>query len=216
MSNSYSNEASVTTNDSESGDTVADRDGNVYPTVKICDQEWMAKNLNVSTYRNGDPIPQVQDPMQWANLTTGAWCYYENNIGNEAVYGKLYNWYAINDSRGLAPVDWHIPNNAEWTTLINCLGGESVAGGKMKSTGIGLWTPPNVGATNSSGFSGLPGGKRIKNGTFYDIGNYASFWTFSEGIYGLALGYYLDFTNAYIYNGNYGKEFGFYVRCVKD
>ena len=131
----------------------------------ICDQDWMVKNLDVTTYRNGDPIPQVIDPSAWAELTTGAWCYYDNDPANSAIYGKLYNWYAVNDPRGLSPVGWHVPSDAEWTMLSNCLGGYSIAGGKMKSTGTleagtGLWLSPNTDATNSSGFTGLPGGIR--------------------------------------------------------
>ena len=104
------------------------------PTVKIGIQTWTTKNLDVATYRNGDPIPQVQDATAWAILTTGAWCYYQNNTENGTNYGKLYNWYAVNDSRGLAPNGFHIPTDAEWTTLSTLLGGEAVAGGKMKTT----------------------------------------------------------------------------------
>jgi uncharacterized protein (TIGR02145 family) len=134
-------------------------------TTTICDQDWMVKNLDVTTYRNGDPIPQVIDPSAWAGLTTGAWCYYNNDLANNSIYGKLYNWYAVNDPRGIAPVGWHVPSDAEWTILSNCLGGYSIAGGKMKSTGTleagtGLWLSPNTGASNSSGFTGLPSGAR--------------------------------------------------------
>lgn len=127
--------------------------------VKIGNQVWMSKNLNVSTYRNGDPIPQVTDPFQWAKLETGAWCYYNNDPATEAIYGKLYNWYAVNDPRGLAPEGWHVPKEAEWSTLTSFLGGESLAGGKMKAISS-LWSETNLGATNSSGFTGLPGGHR--------------------------------------------------------
>src|ERR1035437_3981549 len=123
------------------------------PSVTICSQIWMLKNLDVSTYRNGDAIPQVTDSIQWVNLTTGAWCYYNNNSANGPVYGKLYNWYAVNDPRGLAPVGWHVPSHAEWTELSICLYAISPTGnvgGKMKSTGTieaatGLWYAPNTG-----------------------------------------------------------------------
>ena len=109
--------------------------------VAIGSQVWMSTNLNVSTYRNGDVIPQVQDQVTWNNLTTGAWCYYENNAANGTKYGKLYNWYAVNDARGLAPAGWHIPTDGEWTVLSTYLGGEDVAGKKMKSTsGWESWT----------------------------------------------------------------------------
>ena len=150
-------------------------------TVSICDQVWMKKNLDVDHYRNGDPIPQVTDPTQWANLTTGAWCYYNNDPANRTTYGKIYNWYAVNDSRGLAPVGWHIPTDAEWTELENCLGGESVAGGKMKETGTTHWLSPNTGATNESGFTALPGGSRsYMNGLYYEIGQSGAWWSSTE------------------------------------
>ncbi len=113
--------------------TVSDIDGNIYKIVTIGNQTWTKSNLNVSRYRNGDPIPQVQDPSQWANLTTGAWCYYNNDPANGLIYGKLYNWYAVNDPRGIAPIDWHVPSDAEWTILTDFLGGINVAGGKMKA-----------------------------------------------------------------------------------
>ena len=129
----------------------------ILPNVIIGAQTWSAKNLDITTYRNGDTIPQVTDPEQWGALTTGAWCYYNNDSTNNAIYGKLYNWYAVIDSRGLAPLGWHVPSDKEWYTLIDYLGGVDIAGGKMKSVSS-LWISPNTGATNSSGFSALPGG----------------------------------------------------------
>jgi len=132
----------------------------ILSSVQIGNQTWTLKNLDVSTYRNGDPIPQVQDNTAWANLSTGAWCYYLNNTANGTIYGKLYNWYAVNDPRGLAPNGYHIPTDAEWTTLTTYLGGSTLAGGKMKEAGSSHWLSPNTGATNSSGFKGLPGGFR--------------------------------------------------------
>ncbi len=148
--------------------------------VVIGTQVWKTRNLDVTTYRNGDPIPQVTDPTQWINLTTGAWCYYENNTANGTVYGKLYNWYAVNDSRGLAPTGYHVPSDAEWTTLTTFLGGEGVAGGKMKSTDTSLWQSPNTSATNESGFTGLPGGCRSDDGAFDDVGDGGDWWSSSE------------------------------------
>ena len=132
---------SCSTNSDSNGNlstAVTDVDGNVYPTVIIGTQTWTQTNLNVSHYRNGDIIPQVTDPTAWANLTTGPWCYYNNDPANGAIYGKLYNWYAVNDPRGLAPIDYHIPTDAEWTIIIDYFGGENIAGGKMKSTGTSL------------------------------------------------------------------------------
>ncbi|MBK8080215.1 MAG: fibrobacter succinogenes major paralogous domain-containing protein [Saprospiraceae bacterium] len=121
------------------------------PTIQIGTQKWMSKNLDVAFYRNGDPIPQVTSPTAWAVLSTGAWCYYNNDPIQGNKYGKLYNWYAVNDPRGLAPQGWHIPSDAEWTTLEITLGGVSVAGGKMKEAGTLNWVSPNTGADNSSG-----------------------------------------------------------------
>ena len=146
-------------------------------TVTIGSQVWTSKNLDVATYRNGDVIPQVQDPNAWENLTTGAWCYYDNDASNGTKYGKLYNWYAVNDPRGLAPKGYHIPTDAEWTQLSDYLGGESEAGTKMKSTSG--WVE-NGNGTNSSGFSGLPGGYRYYDGTFDDIGDYGYWWSSTE------------------------------------
>lgn len=192
------------------------------PFIKICDQIWMPKNLDVSKYRNGENIPQVTDPSVWESLTIGAWCWYNNDSTTyAATYGKLYNWYAVNDARGLAPAGWHIPSDAEWTKLIDtCLGGSGIAGGKMKTigtiqAGTGLWNSPNTAATNSSGFAGIPGTARI-NGTFNNIGDQGVWW--SSTAYNTALaGYrflYYNYANA---NGNtILKTYGLSVRCVRD
>ena len=145
----------------------------IYTSVLIGTQQWMQQNLEVVTYRDGTVIPQVTDATAWAGLTTGAWCYYGNDPSSG--YGKLYNWYAVNDPRGLAPQGWHIPTDAEWTTLSTLLGGTSVAGGKMKTTGITRWNSPNTSATNESGFAGLPGGYRNGSGTFYSVGAFG-YW----------------------------------------
>jgi uncharacterized protein (TIGR02145 family) len=186
-----------------------------YPTVTIGGQVWMQKNLNVCKYRNGDDIPQVQDPTVWADLTTGAWCYYENNTANGTVYGKLYNWYAVNDSRGLAPAGYHVPSNAEWTTLTTFLGGESVAGNKMKAT-TG-WTPfSGIINTNSSGFTGLPGGARNYNGPFTSIGQIGYWWSSSENGTTEAWSRYLSYINGLVDSYLSGKTVGFSVRCLRD
>lgn len=188
-------------------------------TIVSCGQVWMAKNLSVSKYRNGDPIPQVTDPFQWATLSSGAWCYYNNDPANEAIYGKLYNGYAMNDPRGLAPTGWHIPSDLEWSSLLTCLGGgQGIVGGKMKSTGISYWEYPNGGATNSSGFTGLPGGYRYDNdGLFYDM-KYLGFWwssTSNGGNY-YFFKYYLGWTDPGIIRDDWRAGFGISVRCVKD
>jgi len=148
--------------------------------VTIGSQIWTRCNLGITTYRNGEVIPQVTDPTQWSNLTTGAWCYYNNDPSTEPKYGKLYNWYAVNDPRGIAPTGYHVPSDTEWTVLTDYLGGESVAGGKMKKAGTAYWNAPNTDATNSSGFTGLPGGDRSNNGVYSTIGYNGSWWSSSE------------------------------------
>jgi uncharacterized protein (TIGR02145 family) len=187
------------------------------PTITICSQVWMLNNLDADRYRNGDPIPQVTDPSAWAALTTGAWCYYNNDPANEAVYGKLYNWYAVNDPRGLAPAGFHIPTDAEWTTLsTTCLGGDATAGGAMKETGFTHWQSPNTSATNSSGFTGLPGGYRNSDGTFYVVSNYGYWWSSTESNPTDAWIRALFYTNGFIGRSDYNKTIGFSVRCIKD
>jgi uncharacterized protein (TIGR02145 family) len=187
-----------------------------YPSVTICCQSWMTKNLNVTTYRNGDPIPQVTDPTAWAALTTGAWCHTSNNSANGPIYGKLYNWYAVKDPRGLAPEGWHIPTNFEWTTLINCLGGFAVAGGPLKEMGNTHWIGANTGATNDSGFTGLPSGLRYPDGSFETTGNYCVWWSSTDVNVYNAFYRFLDTMVASVSASNYPKEHGFSVRCIKD
>lgn len=185
-------------------------------TVTICSQVWMTKNLDVSTYRNGDAIPQVTDPTAWANLTTGAWCYYNNDAANGPIYGKLYNWYAVNDVRGLPPTGYHVPSDAEWTTLETCLGGSSVAGGAMKEAGLMHWWSPNTGATNSSGFAGLPGGDRFDYGAFVNFGNGGHWWSSTENGNSLAWYRLMNYSITDVLRNDDGKTYGFSVRCVKD
>ena len=188
-------------------------------SVLIGTQTWMDKNLDVSTYRNGDPIPEVKDYNEWINLKTGAWCYYNNDPKNGEIYGKLYNWYAVNDPRGLAPAGWHIPSLQEFSNLVTFLGGSSVAGGKLKSTI--LWDPPNVAASNSSKFNALPGGKGQANvaGYFEQLGANAWFWSktldaTNDQPYKLVL--YSKFSNAEVYSNGPTKSVGHSIRCIKD
>jgi uncharacterized protein (TIGR02145 family) len=196
-----------------------------FPSITIGTQTWKTKNLDVATYSDGTPIPQVTDPTQWTNLTTGAWCYYNNDSVNGATYGKLYNWYAVagihdtdpnTPNKKLAPTGYHIPSDVEWTTLTNYLGGESVAGGKMKSTGTSLWNTPNTDATNSSGFTGLPGGYRDYNGTFSAIGVYGSWWGSTEYYTTYAWSRFLYYNDGSANRGRSLKTFGFSVRCLRD
>ena len=195
------------------------------PNVTIGTQVWTTKNLDVTTYRDGTPIPEVKDAGAWANLTTGAWCYYENSTANGTTYGKLYNWYAVagihdNDlntpNKVLAPTGWHVPTDAEWTTLATCLGGEGVAGGKMKETGTAHWNSPNQDATNSSGFTGLPGGFRNNNGAFDSIGYYGYWWSSSESGTALVWSRYLNYGSGNANKLSDRKKNGFSVRCLRD
>jgi len=184
------------------------------PTITIGNQNWISKNLDVDTYRNGDEIPQVQDANLWDKLTTGAWCYYDNNSTNGTTYGKLYNWYAVNDSRGLAPKGYHIPTDAEWTILTYYLGGESVAGTKMKSTSG--WQN-NGNGNNTSGFAGLPGGLRdYPSARFIDIGGYAKWWSSSEYNSLSSSGRIIFYSSEGCKKNYWLKINGFSVRCLKD
>jgi uncharacterized protein (TIGR02145 family) len=185
--------------------------------ITIGNQVWSSSNLNVSRYRNGDIIPQVTNNSDWQNLTTGAWCWYNNDsVTYAATYGKLYNWYAVNDLRGLAPLGWHIPTDAEWTILTDYLGGTIVAGGKMKQTGTTLWTSPNTSATNTSSFSGLPGGTREYGGAFTYVGSLGGWWSASQNTTTTAWYRYLWHSVADATRLNDYKARGFSVRCVRD
>ena len=200
------------------GPGVTDQNGNSYTTIILNNgQEWMAENLRTTTYANGDPIPNVTDNTAWTQLTAGAWAHYENNSSYDSPYGKLYNWYSVADPRNVCPAGWHVPTDAEWTVLTDYLGGEGEAGGKMKSTGTQYWESPNTGATNESGFSGLPGGYRTNaNGTFHLLGNDGSWWSASESGAENAWSRYLVNTNAGVTRFNSSKRGGFCLRCVRD
>ena len=165
-------------------------DGDNMETVRIGTQEWTVKNLDVSTYRNGDIIPEVQDPANWANLKTGAWCYYNNDLENGKIYGKLYNWYAVNDPRGLAPEGFHIPSISELDKVTNL--------------------------QDSTGFRGRPAGCRGYSGPFYGIGDEGNWWSSSEKE-GVALFRTMNYNDGYYsYRSNYNKAGGFSVLCIRD
>lgn len=195
-----------------------DFDGNIYETIVIGTQEWMAENLKVTHYRNGEPIPIVTDDTQWSGLKTGAYCWFNNNeAANKNIYGALYNYFTVVDSRNLCPTGWHIPSDAEWTILTTYLGGEAVAGGKMKETGTIHWSSPNTGATNESGFTALPGGIRGGGGAFdYPGGDGGFWWSSTEDGTNDAWYRYLLYDYGYVYRGRNDEGAGFSVRCVKD
>ncbi|MDB5279685.1 MAG: hypothetical protein JWR61_4640 [Ferruginibacter sp.] len=221
-------------------------------SVVIGTQEWMTKNLDVTTYRNGDTIPQVTDTATWNNLKTGAWCYYNNDLAMGELYGKLYNWYAVTDGRGLAPLGWHIPRQShmysdEWSDLASYLGSPTEAAAKMRSTT--LWVIGSKDTTNWSGFTGLPGGQRNTDGSFSGMGNTATWWSAADISFGFRyspIGYSVisagklgvDFSRieltysstSYVepipdpvvfspltYTTDFPvKNYGFFVRCIKD
>lgn len=207
--------------------TVTDIDGNTYVTVKIGDQWWIAENLKVTHYRNGNDIPNVTGNSDWENLTTGAYCNYDNNESNVETYGRLYNWYAVDDSRNIAPAGWHVPTDEEWKQLEMYLGmSQSDAdnttwrgtyeGGKLKEAGTEYWWSPNASATNESGFSALPGGYRFLNGSCGYMGEYAYFWSSTEGDNSHAWIRVLGYHRSQVSRSSNYKRFGFSVRCVRD
>jgi uncharacterized protein (TIGR02145 family) len=190
-----------------------------FESISIGAQTWMKRNLDVSKYRNGDTIPQVTDAATWASLTTGAWCYYNNDPANGQTYGKLYNWYAVNDSRNLAPAGWHIPAyGTELYDLINFLGGNVVAGSLLKETGTSHWNSPNTDATNSSGFTALPGGFRSYDGTFSGKADLGNWWSATENFFLVSTAWFCPLVKD---NGSanlnfFNKSAGFSIRCIKD
>lgn len=205
---------------------VADIDGNIYYFDTVGTIIFMKQDLRVKHFSNGDKIydgnlaaeiPNVTDNTAWGALTTPGWCYYNNDPNNRAVYGILYNWWAACDNRKVCPVGWHVPSNAEWTAFSNSLGGDAVSGGKMKEAGTAHWQAPNTGATNESGFTGLPIGARNYNGSSFDnIGTSGAWWstTMSSG-----LGPYyfcLETMYASVNRGGTFVNSGLGIRCFKD
>ena len=196
--------------------TFSDIDGNVYHAVVIGTQVWMVENLKTTKYRNGNTITNVTTGTAWAASTTGAYCWYNNNSTYKALFGALYNWYAVYDSRGIAPLGWHVPTDAEWTTLTTFLSGESVSGGKLKETGTTHWSSPNTGATNETGFLALPGGNINISGAFSLLLNNGFWWSSTE--YSTTNSWFRTIysTNATMTRANDSKRIGLSVRCIKD
>ncbi len=194
-----------------------DSDGNNYPIVQIGSQIWMDQNLKTTKYRNGDTISYVNDNTAWSNLTGEAYCWYNNELTNKDNYGALYNWYAVNDDRDIAPIGWHVASDAEWTTLTNYMGGVDVAGGKLKETGTTHWEYPNQDATDETGFLALPGGYRENNG-FYNFEGISAYW-WSSTINNIGNGgwyFALTWNNGKIYRMANINRVGYSVRCIKD
>jgi uncharacterized protein (TIGR02145 family) len=219
---STSTSTSTTTTTTTVSPTTTTTTTTAIPTVTIGTQVWMGENLDVTTYQNGDPIPEVTDPAAWAALTTGAWCYLNNDPAYGPIYGKLYNWYAVNDPRGLGPVGYHVPTLTEYTTLGDYLGGQAVAGGALKEAGFTHWDSPNTGATNSSGWTGLPGYLRLSDGTFgaLVLNTFGYWWTSSENSPGNSnyVWLYTQYSTFYYTSPTYylNPKYGFSVRCLQN
>ena len=201
--------------------TVTDIDGNAYQTILIGEQLWMAENLKVTHYNNGDEITHITNNEDWVSLSTGAYGDYDNNPTNSETYGRLYNWYTVDDSRGLCMAGWHVPSDEEYTVLKDYLGGTSVAGGKMKEAGLEHWNyysdEITEEATNESGFTGLPAGYRASySGAYYDVGNLGSFWSSSEYNSNYAWYRLLTYSYSNVYRYYYHRLYGFSIRCLGD
>ena len=215
----YGDEQTFTTQ-AEIPGTVTDIDGNVYHTVSIGSQVWLKENLKAVRYNKGDSIPNVQDGLDWGNLKKGAYCNYDKDPAYAETYGRLYNWFAVSDIRNICPDGWHVPSDAEWQTLIDYLGGDVVAGGKLKATGTleqgtGLWQEPNADATNGSGFSALPAGFRNYNGSFSLLSYNALFWSSTID---QAFAWNRELTYKYANVDRYSRNQanGYSIRCIKD
>jgi uncharacterized protein (TIGR02145 family) len=215
-----------TTTTTSSSSTTTTTTTEAIPSVLIGEQRWFSRNLDVSAYSDGTAIPQVQDQATWDSLTTGAWCYYDNDSANDPIYGKLYNWYAVAGiydaaslanpalRKQLAPAGWHVPTDLEWDTLIAFLGGQS-SGGKMKEVGTAHWLSPNVGATNESGFTALGAGFRYFS-IFGAIREQTLWWSSTENNLGGVWTRDLVYNGVVINRGNVAKNGGLPVRCLID
>ncbi len=195
---------------------VTDVDGNAYNTVTIGTQCWMQQNLKTTRFNDGSTITLVTDDIEWAKDTTPGYCWYNDSIQYKIPYGALYNWYAVNTGK-LCPKGWHMPDTAEWRILVNYLGGDSIAGGKMKETGTTYWKSPNTGATNSSGFYALGAGHRgYSSGLFSHMGIFSVWWSYND--YNMTLSWFceLSWGNSDAFVSSLLKEEGISVRCLKD
>ena len=207
-------------NTSKTYETMTDQDGNVYKTITIGNQTWMAENLRTTKYRNGDLIPEVIDNLDWDAINIGACCTYKNTKSCDtiATYGRYYNWFAVSDSRNIAPLGWHVPTDAECQILANYLSGEGTAGGKMKENSTSHWQSPNQGATNESGFTAIPSGDRVSyDGTFMEFGFSSYFWTSTSFDAYNSWYRYMDCTySAFTHMADVALQFGLTIRLVKD
>jgi len=221
----YSCSSSTSSSGEDDPEFIQDIDSHTYPVVRIGNQLWLGQNLSTTRYRNGDPIPEVQGESDWGTLNSGAWARYQHILQRDFDYGKLYNWHAVNDPRGICPDGWKVPSDDDWKTLERHLGmsaqeanssmrrGEGAnVGGKLKSTS--LWESPNTGATNESGFNGGPGGRRLSSGLFDGVNRFGYWWTASEQNQAEAVYRSLFFREADVNRFYSDKKQGFSVRCI--
>jgi uncharacterized protein (TIGR02145 family)/uncharacterized repeat protein (TIGR02543 family) len=198
--------------------SLIDADGNVYTTVTIGTQVWMVQNLKTTKYNDGTPIPLVTDSITWLNLSTAGYCWYNNDDSNKPIYGALYNWYTVDTAnpKKLAPSGWHIPSEAEWNILQNYCGGNSVAGGNLKETGLAHWATPNTGATNETGFTALPGGARWYDGGFNFFGFDGMCWSTTLYTASQVILRGEQYNDTYLSDGYYDKKTGLSVRLIRN
>jgi uncharacterized protein (TIGR02145 family) len=195
---------------------VTDIEGNIYKTIKIGSQIWMAENLKTRQYNDSTYIPLVIAGIKWKDLSTPGYCWFENDSATYSTdYGALYNWYTVNSGK-LCPTGWHVPTDEEWTVLTDYLGGKGIAGGKLKEAGLAHWAVPNQGATNESGFTGLPGGYRGGGATFDQVGFNGYWWSSTELYTGIALSRGLDRDYNNVGGDTAEMPWGFSVRCVRN
>jgi uncharacterized protein (TIGR02145 family) len=216
--NSINGNSAAVFNTSLTYGLMTDQNGNIYKTILIGTQTWMAENLRTAKYRNGEAISEVTDSVAWSKiLNTGAYCNFKNTRDTDSIvtYGRLYNWYAATDARNIAPTGWHLPTDDEWTTLTTYLGGESVAGDKLKESGTIHWDSSS-GADNSSGFTALPDGYRDNNGAFGTIGGFGYWWSSSESSATFARLRFIASISSSAHRGTGAKVVGFSIRCIKD
>jgi uncharacterized protein (TIGR02145 family) len=197
---------------------VTDIDGNIYKTIIIGDQVWMAENLRTTKFNDGTSIGNETDMTKWVQITIPAYAWCNNDIANKKTYGALYNWYAVNTGN-LCPAGWRVPSDAEWTILTDFLGGTETSGGKLKETGTSHWNSPNSGATNETGFSAVPAGYRYGyfwgQGTFYEMGINCYYWSASECTNTHIWSRTINAGNSKVYRSIFVKNEGFSVRCIK-
>ncbi len=202
------------------GSGISDVEGNQYKTVVIGTQEWMAENLKTTKYNDGSKITNITEAVKWGDDTLGAWCYYNNDATNNTKYGKLYNWYAVsptkNGGKNVCPTGWHLPTADEWNVLTEYLGGDTIAGNKMKEVGTTSWKITNNKITNASLFTGLPGGVRNNEGNFFEFGTMGTWWTSDEYFTGFAFYNTMQITDSQLTSLFIFEKNGLSVRCLKD